>query len=60
MGIELRLRGKNGEFLLANGSRLSTGPFWIEQTNSGRTFLYCERNLAIALIAGLGELLRAS
>lgn len=60
MGTELRLRGNAGEFILTNGSRLPTGPFRIEQTNSGRTFLYCERTLPIAFSAAFGGLLRAS
>lgn len=60
MGIELRLRGTAGDFVLPNGSRLPSGPFRIEQTNSGRTFLYCERTPAVGISAALGGLLQAS
>ena len=46
MGIELRLRGDTGEFVLANGCRLPSGPFLIEQIGSGRTFL-CVRKKVV-------------
>ena len=59
MGIELRLRGSSGEFVLANGSRLPSGHFRIEQTNSGRPFLYFERTQPLAFCAALGGLLDA-
>lgn len=60
MGIELRLCGSTGDFVLASGRRIPSGPFRIEQTSSGRTFLYCERTLPAAFSAACEGLLRAS
>jgi hypothetical protein len=60
MGTELRLRGSTGDFVLTDGSRIPSGPFRIEQTNSGRTFLYCERTAPLVFSAACTGLLRAS
>jgi hypothetical protein len=50
IGIERRLYG-NGTFVLANGGVLPVGVFRIEQNTSGRTFLYCERSIPLAISA---------
>lgn len=54
MVIERRLRGNIGAFVLTNGNHLPSGHFRIEQTNSGRTFLYCERTIPVILSASVG------
>ena len=47
MVIERRLRG-TGVLIFKNGNSLPIGSFRIEQSDSGRTFLFCERTPAIA------------
>jgi hypothetical protein len=48
MGIERRFRGE-GAFFLANGRRLETVAFRIEQEGSGATFLYCAPTIQISI-----------
>jgi hypothetical protein len=54
-GIERRIYG-TGALVCANGSTIPIGPFRIEQTSSGRTFLYFEKTLQLALKVGLRRL----
>lgn len=55
MRIERRLRG-TGAFVLSNGNHLPSTTFRIEQSGSGRTFLYCERSFPLGLRAAFGHL----
>jgi hypothetical protein len=57
IGTERRLRG-TGAFVFTNGDELPIGSFRIEQHTSGRTFLYCERSILVALSAASGGLAR--
>ena len=55
MWIERRLRG-TGSFVLSGGSHLPCTSFRIDQSGSGRTFLYSERNAPLLFSAHLGQL----
>ncbi len=46
--VERRLRG-TGTFVLTNGAALPPQAFRIEQSTSGRTFLYCERTMRLTM-----------
>ena len=52
---ERRLHG-TGTFAFTDGDNLPIGNFRIEQTISGRTFLYCERTLPLIFKARFGSL----
>jgi hypothetical protein len=55
MGIERRFRGE-GAFFLANGRRLETVAFRIEQEGSGATFLYCAPTIQISIHIAMRDL----
>jgi hypothetical protein len=55
MDIERRLRG-TGAFVLTTGGEFPIDAFRIEQSNSGRTFLYCDGTFPLTLMAGAGSL----